>query len=90
MLASADVSVLMQAWQAGAISYETFYYNLQQGEIARPGVDADTERELVDAQQGSSLLPLGDAAGAGDGGKPFMITGMRSNTVPAGKDSFGD
>jgi hypothetical protein len=42
---------LLGALQAGAISYETFYYNLQKGEIARPGVDADEEQKLIESQQ---------------------------------------
>jgi hypothetical protein len=49
----------MQAWQSGAISYETFYWNLQRGEIARPGIEVETERELIDNQQ-PVLMPLTD------------------------------
>jgi hypothetical protein len=49
----------MQAWQSGAISYETFYWNLQRGEIARPGIEVETERELIDNQQ-PVLIPLTD------------------------------
>jgi hypothetical protein len=50
-MTSQDLTALVASWQQGAISYDTLYYNLQKGEIARPGVDVDTERDLIEAQQ---------------------------------------
>jgi hypothetical protein len=50
-MTSADLTALVASWQQGAISYDTLYYNLQKGEIARPGVDVDTERDLIAVQQ---------------------------------------
>jgi hypothetical protein len=58
-MTSTELTALMQAWQSGAISYETFYWNLQRGEIARPGIEVETERELIDNQQ-PVLMPLTD------------------------------
>ena len=38
----------MLLWQAGSITWETFYYNLTEGEWARPGIDAEAEHiELI-------------------------------------------
>lgn len=44
------LTALMAALQAGHISFETWYYQLQQGEIAEPGVDVDEERSRIEAQ----------------------------------------
>lgn len=41
---------LMSLWQSGAISYETFYYNLQKGELTRPGVDWKKEKVQVEKE----------------------------------------
>jgi hypothetical protein len=51
---------LVGAWQSGAISYETMYYNMERGEVTRPGIEADDEREMIAAQEPSSM--------PGDGG----------------------
>jgi len=49
----------MQALLNGTISYETFYFNLQRGEIARPLIDVEEERVLIDDQQAQRpLVPL--------------------------------
>ena len=42
---------LMTQLQAGTISFETYYYNLQRGELTRPGVEAEEEKALIDAQK---------------------------------------
>lgn len=47
---STQLTALVQAYQADTISYETFYWNLQRGEIARPDIEADDERTLVETQ----------------------------------------
>lgn len=54
-----EVTALMGLWQSGAISYETFYYNLQRGEWARPQVTVEEEREAIasdEAQASESAL----------------------------------
>ncbi len=45
---------LLQAVQSGQISWETFYHNLEKGEITRPGVDADDEKRLIEQQQSNN------------------------------------
>jgi hypothetical protein len=47
---------LLQAVQSGQISWETFYFNLEKGEITRPGVDAETEKALIEEQNSSNGL----------------------------------
>lgn len=47
---STQLTSLVQAYQADTISYDTFYWNLQRGELARPDIDADEERTLVETQ----------------------------------------
>ena len=49
MKASSDeIKTAMLLWQSGSITWETFYYNLTEGEWARPGIDAEAEHiELI-------------------------------------------
>jgi hypothetical protein len=42
------LQAIMQARLNRTISWPTYYYNLQQGELTRPGVDADEEQALLD------------------------------------------
>ena len=42
-----DLTALVGAWQGSAISYETFYENLQRGEVASTGRTADQEQALI-------------------------------------------
>jgi len=58
-MAPQELTALIQARQAGEISYETFIYNLERGEMLPPDTDADTERARLDAE-GPSLggMPL--------------------------------
>ena len=43
-----ELTALVGAWQSGAISRETLFWNLQQGEMIPPGVTSDEEKEKVD------------------------------------------
>jgi hypothetical protein len=52
------LTALMQAYLNHTISYETWYYQLQQGEVARPGVDAEDEQMLIEDQQAQQLALL--------------------------------
>ena len=45
-----ELLALVQAWQGGAITYETMYYNLQQGELTRPKVSVENERDALAIQ----------------------------------------
>jgi hypothetical protein len=56
------LQAIMQARLNKTISYETYYHNLQQGELTRPGVDADEEQALLEdelAQMPLVTLPPG-------------------------------
>jgi hypothetical protein len=44
------LTALLQLWQGDAISFETLYYNLARGDVARPGVPVEDEQKLVEAQ----------------------------------------
>lgn len=49
---------LIGALQSELISYETFYYNLQKGDVARPGITADEERQLITANSSATGMPV--------------------------------
>jgi len=49
-LTAQEVQALFATWQGGGISYGTFYWNMQQGEWAKPDVTAEEERALIDAE----------------------------------------
>jgi hypothetical protein len=42
-----EVKAAMLAWQAGGMSFDTWYHNLVTGEWARPGVTVEEEREAI-------------------------------------------
>lgn len=50
------LQALMAALLNGTISYETFYFNLQRGEIARPLVPVEEEQALLEDQQAQRPL----------------------------------
>lgn len=50
-----ELRELVLLWQAGGISWPTLYHQLEQGEITRPGIEAEEERALIDA--GLRALP---------------------------------
>jgi Domain of unknown function (DUF4055) len=54
-LSGSELTELVKAWQASAISYETLYWNLQRGEVTRPDIEAEEERTLIDTQQAAQL-----------------------------------
>ncbi len=57
-LAPQQLTALMQALLNGTMSFETFYYNLQQGEVARPGVEVEEEQALLEAREAERLLTM--------------------------------
>ena len=57
-----DLTALVSAWQGSAISYETFYENLQRGEIANTDRTAEDEQKLIsDADMGLGNESGGDS-----------------------------
>ena len=45
-----DAEALTRVWQAGGMSWETYYANMQRGGIASPERDAETEFRLIEGQ----------------------------------------
>lgn len=46
-MSAQDLTALVAAWQGGAISYDTFYTNLQKGEIASPDITSEEEQARI-------------------------------------------
>jgi len=46
-MAAQDITALMSAWQSGAISHDTFLFNMKRGEILSPDVDVKTEKDKI-------------------------------------------
>jgi hypothetical protein len=42
-----DITALMSAWQSGAVSHDTFLYNMKRGEILEPSTDIKTEKDKI-------------------------------------------
>jgi hypothetical protein len=59
-----EQQTLMLAYQAGTISFETYYWNLNRGEMTRPGVTAEQEKALIDAERVDDLAAKADEASA--------------------------
>lgn len=59
-LTADEVKAAVLDYQAGGMSFETFYWKMQQGGWARPGVDAKAEKALIDAEASAAA----DAAAA--------------------------
>lgn len=49
-MSAQDLTALIAAWQGSAISYDTFYENLQRGEIANPDRSMEEEKALIGSQ----------------------------------------
>lgn len=64
----AELEALVRTWQAGAISYETMYYNMERGEVTRPGIDWQKEKAQIEAETPAAIPqnePDLDEAGVG-------------------------
>lgn len=55
----AELTQLVAALQQGAMSWKTYYYNIERGEISRPGVTAEQELEEIQAQM-PTTIPQGE------------------------------
>ena len=60
-----DLRELVNAWQTGAIGFDTLYHNLRQGELTRPDITAEEERNLIDAE--TAISTTADNGGVFDG-----------------------
>lgn len=61
---SVTLTALVGAWQQGAISYDTLFKNLQQGEIIDQETTAEEEQSAVEQQQQTFIRQQADAAAA--------------------------
>jgi len=52
-----DLNALMDAWQGGGMTYETFYHNLQKGEFTRPGITAEQEKDQIEVEGPREIIP---------------------------------
>lgn len=84
-MSSGDLQALVQAYQAGTISFDTLYFNLQRGDVARPDVDAKTERHAIDAEDTPPPDPDDDDDDEVDG-----KGGLDDDAADAGTDGEGD
>lgn len=73
-LTSSDLQALVMALQAEAISFETFYAQLQKGEIARPGVTAEEEDEAI-ARRSEALAGQAEGGEEPEPGEPEELPG---------------
>jgi hypothetical protein len=55
-LTAQEQEALVGLWQSGRISAETLYWNLQQGEIARPGITWDEEQEQIAEEEAEEAI----------------------------------
>lgn len=58
-LSAQDLTALVGAWQSGAFSQQTLFWNLQHGEIIPEDVDFETEQERINSQN-PDAIPLNE------------------------------
>jgi hypothetical protein len=80
-----ELQVLIMALQSDTISMETFYANLQRGEIARPGVTLDEEMADIAARFDGDVLPGEGGEDEGEGGS-FTVEERDGKYVVLDKD----
>lgn len=51
-----QIEAQLKLWQAGAVSFQTLYENLQRGEVARADRPHDIEKDMID-EEGGNLMP---------------------------------
>lgn len=56
-LPAQEMIALMQVWQGGGMSLDTFLWNLQQGERLPPGRDVEQEKAMIETQQ-PAMVPM--------------------------------
>ncbi|MGE3276736.1 MAG: DUF4055 domain-containing protein [Vicinamibacterales bacterium] len=56
-MSSDEVKAAMLLWQAGAKSWDDLFFLLQEGGWARPGISAEEELALINADRGDEVTP---------------------------------
>jgi len=82
-MTASDLSAWVAALQANAISYETFWYALMIGDVARPGVDWETEKKAIDEAKQEDMESM-QAQGLSPDGKPLPDTDPASPSYVPG------
>jgi hypothetical protein len=49
-MSEAELRAHVMAWQADGMSWETLHYNLTRGDVMRPGVTAEEERQAIESE----------------------------------------
>jgi hypothetical protein len=49
-MSAQELTALVASWQAGAISGQTLFYNLKEGEVIADAVDYEDEQERINSQ----------------------------------------
>jgi Domain of unknown function (DUF4055) len=58
-LQAGDLVALLQTWQAGGISLDSFLWNLKEGELLAPDTSIEDEKAKIDLQKGApAAIPL--------------------------------
>jgi len=67
-LSAQEITALLQSWQAGGMSLDTFLYQLQVGEILPPGRTIEEEKIRIEAEgkQNAKFENPGENPGAGE------------------------
>lgn len=65
-LTPTQVASLLQAMQSGMMSFGTFFWNMQQGNMYPEGVDEETEKAAIEQNSPPPPLPAPTDPGAGD------------------------
>jgi hypothetical protein len=79
-----EAEALMKMWQAGSITFETLYWNLQRGEWARPGVSVEEEKAQLETEL--SVRRAEEEAKARRDAELRRATGVESGSGPAPSD----
>jgi hypothetical protein len=82
-MTATDLSAWVSALQANAVSYETFWYALTAGEIARPGITWEEEKKAIDEAKQEDMDAM-QSNGLSPDGKPLPDTDPASPSYTPG------
>lgn len=87
-LSPQELTSLMQAWQGGGISQESFLWNLKQGEILPEDISVEDEKDRIDAETGTESL--GDIPDITPQNRNFQLVRDASGNLVGAKETTGD
>lgn len=80
-MTGSDLGAWVAALQANAISYETFWFALQNGDIARPGISWEEEKKAIDEAREADAELMANATGLDAAAK---VAGENGDLAPPG------